>query len=208
MSEYEELRRRNIERNKEVMRALGLDQTDFALHRAADRKSSASSSGPKRKSKKRPAADPDHAPGPRRRSSRLQGQSPTSVVDGHAEEVLSGGEERGRSTMEAPLHASEEDHALAEAEHLRWAGKQKKASVVGTASYQHTLHRVRTMDEAALARRIKAIERAAGQHAVVKMRLFARVLCLEGHDELASDATASLQRLIELLGDPGEGQDD
>lgn len=35
------------------------------------------------------------------------------------------------------------------------------------------------MDEAALGRRIAAIERAKGKHAVVKMRLFARVLFLE-----------------------------
>ncbi len=41
------------------------------------------------------------------------------------------------------------------------------------------------MSEAALARRIKAIERAKGQFAVVKMKLFAQVLLLEGYDELA-----------------------
>ena len=83
----------------------------------------------------------------------------------------------------------------------RHAGAQKRASVVGTASYQHTLMRcapaaasqatarrlttahprrsVRTMSDSGLAARIKAIERAKGQHAVVKMRLFARVLFLE-----------------------------
>jgi hypothetical protein len=32
------------------------------------------------------------------------------------------------------------------------------------------------------------------QHAVVKMRLFARVLCLEGHDDLAAEATAAFER--------------
>ena len=41
------------------------------------------------------------------------------------------------------------------------------------------------MNEDALARRIKAIERAKGKHAVIKMRLFARVLFLEAR---ASDA--------------------
>jgi hypothetical protein len=49
------------------------------------------------------------------------------------------------------------------------------------------------MRENALANRIKAIERAAGQHAVVKMRLFARVLCLESLDDLAHDANEALQ---------------
>jgi hypothetical protein len=97
------------------------------------------------------------------------------------------------------LHAGEADHY-----DTRHAGAQRRASVVGTASYRHTLMRcaparsaagrrrhvrppalrvvarsVRTMNEDALARRIKAIERAKGKHAVIKMRLFARVLFLE-----------------------------
>ena len=40
------------------------------------------------------------------------------------------------------------------------------------------------------------------------MRLFARVLCLEGFDDLAANAAGSLQRLIAVLGDPGEDEDD
>ena len=62
--------------------------------------------------------------------------------------------------------------------------------------------RVRTMTDPALANRIKAIERAKGKHAVVKMRLFARVLFLEGNEGLADDAAAALARLIDELGDP------
>jgi hypothetical protein len=42
------------------------------------------------------------------------------------------------------------------------------------------------------------------QFAVVKMRLFARVLCLEGFDELAAEAADALARLVARLGDPGE----
>ena len=85
---------------------------------------------------------------------------------------------------------------------LRNAGCQARVSVVGTASYQHTLMRVRTMSLSALSNRIKAIERAKGKHAVVKMRLFARVLFLEGNEGLADDAAAALARLIDELGDP------
>ena len=85
---------------------------------------------------------------------------------------------------------------------LRNAGCQARVSVVGTASYQHTLMRVRTMSLSALSNRIKAIERAKGKHAVVKMRLFARVLFLEGNEGLADDAAAALARLVEELGDP------
>jgi hypothetical protein len=57
------------------------------------------------------------------------------------------------------------------------------------------------MSESGLAARIKAIERAKGQHAVVKMRLFARVLFLEEYEWLAHDATEALQRLVAVLGD-------
>ena len=39
------------------------------------------------------------------------------------------------------------------------------------------------------------------------MRLFAQVLCLEGYDDLASDAKDALQRLISILGDPEEDED-
>ena len=68
------------------------------------------------------------------------------------------------------------------------------------------------MSEKGLAARIKAVERAKGQHAVVKMRLFARVLFLEQYEELAHDATEALQRLIAVLGDvvsdDEQGEDD
>ena len=67
--------------------------------------------------------------------------------------------------------------------------------------------RVRTMGEDALFRRVKAIERAKGKHAVVKMRLFARVAFLEGLEAVADDAAASLERLVAELGDP-EAEDE
>ena len=78
-----------------------------------------------------------------------------------------------------------------------------KRTIVGTASYEHTLMRVQTMSEKALGSRIRVIEKCKGQHAVLKMRLFARVLCLEGYEELAWEATEALQRLIAVLGDNG-----
>ena len=108
----------------------------------------------------------------------------------------------------AAAYSLDGDHeAEAEAYRLRNAGCQARVSVVGTASYQHTLMRVRTMGEDALFRRVKAIERAKGKHAVVKMRLFARVAFLEGLEAVADDAAASLERLVAELGDP-EAEDD
>ena len=56
-----------------------------------------------------------------------------------------------------------------------------------------------TMSETGLANRVKAIERACGQHAVAKMKLFATVLALEGYVELAEDASSAYGRLKELL---------
>ncbi len=43
---------------------------------------------------------------------------------------------------------------------------------------------------------IELVSHICLQHAVVKMRLFARVLCLEGHDDLAAEATAAFERLV------------
>jgi hypothetical protein len=44
-----------------------------------------------------------------------------------------------------------------------------------TASYEHTVRRVISMTRKQLEARVKAIERAAGMYAVVKMRMFAEV---------------------------------
>ena len=79
--------------------------------------------------------------------------------------------------------------------------KQKKQTIVGTASYQHTLMRVRTMTEPKLRNRMHAISRAKGQHCVTKMRLFARILFLEGYEELAEECAEELSELIGILGD-------
>jgi hypothetical protein len=55
------------------------------------------------------------------------------------------------------------------------------------------------MDEAALGRRIAAIERAKGRHAVVKMRLFARVLFLEARPSRARAQSCVRVRAWRLL---------
>jgi hypothetical protein len=211
-SEYELLREANIRRNKEVMAALGLDDSDFQLHALHKKKSdkgssSSSSSGSSSGAAKRKRPEKGTTE-PSRRSSRVAGLEAEAAAEGGLDGDRADGEEGGgggSKRFHADLHASEEEHAAAEEAYLRrWAGKQGRVTIVGTASYAHTLMRVRTMSEAALGKRVKAIERAAGKHAVVKMRLFARVLCLEGYEELAADATDALKRLVELLGDPEE----
>jgi len=139
LSEYEQLRARNIERNKQVMLALGIDDTDLVLHAAHN-----ASGGKKKAASKRKLEENNTArPSPTRRSSRTRGQ-PVRLS-----ELCVSGEGEGESREEessrspAPLRGSEIDHALAEAEHNeRWAGRQGKATIIGTASYQHTLMRV------------------------------------------------------------------
>lgn len=208
-SDYEKMRAENMKRNQEIMKQLGLDQTDFRLHEAhkATKKGNGKQKGAAPASKKRKLEEEDSEKvTPQRRSSRQKGL-PASEIKA---EVLPDDDEDGVSAEVRKLRdlrGSEEGHALAEAEHLRWAGRQGKQTIVGTASYQHTLHRVMTMNEAALGRRINAIERARGKFAVVKMRLFARVLCLEGYQELSEDAAGALSRLIAVLGEP-EGEDE
>lgn len=83
----------------------------------------------------------------------------------------------------------------------RSVGRQMRASVVGTASYEHTLHRVRTMSEPQLWTRMNRIENAKGRHAVAKMRLFASVCFLEGLFDLAHACSEALARLVAILGD-------
>ena len=217
LSDYELERIAHIRRNREIMRRLGLGMHDIvtaARQRCGhdvDGEDDTSGSAPRAKKKatgaKRRA--PEGPAGEKledgiervlRRSRRLQ-EKPADA-DAGADSLPADAEEWrvGRGAYSVVVDGAHE--AEAEAYRLRNAGIQERVSVVGTASYQHTLMRVRTMDEAGLARRIKAIERAKGKHAVVKMRLFARVLFLEGYEALADDATESLERLVEELGDP------
>jgi hypothetical protein len=71
-----------------------------------------------------------------------------------------------------------------------------------TATYGHCLMRVRTMTEKGLANRVKAIERAAGKHCVIKMAIFKSCLQDEDQWELADLASEALERLKALQPPP------
>ena len=180
LSEYEEQRLANIARNRAVMIKLGLIDEDVAEHEKATTKE-------KKKATQKKRREPVAPTEPTRRSKRLAGAAEEEPEQQQEEEE-----------EEAP------EHALEKAEHLRWAGQQKRASVVGTASYEHTLMRVRSMSDKALWTRLKTIERAKGQHAVAKMRLFGRIAFLEKKHDLAEACVDALARLIEDLGDTTE----
>ena len=66
------------------------------------------------------------------------------------------------------------------------------------ATYEHTVKRVVSMSDKALRTRVKVIERAAGMYAVVKMRMFAEVLLIEGKEEISIEAQGALERLLKL----------
>lgn len=67
-----------------------------------------------------------------------------------------------------------------------------------TATYEHCLMRVRTMTEKGLVNRVKAIERAAGKHCVIKMAVFKSCLQDEGMWDLVKVADSALERLKAL----------
>ena len=187
---YEKQRLEKIARNQKVLEALGLVRSDAELHEELRQGKGA----PKAKRQKE---DPDSAESRRaavRRSMRLAGEPADTDFDG------------GSSRLSSAVHLGTVDHDEARAEYdlwtQRWSRKQAGATVVGTASYAHTLMRVMTMSESGLANRIRAIERACGQHAVAKMKLFATILALEGYVELAEDASSAYERLKEKLGEP------
>jgi len=109
------------------------------------------------------------------------------------EEIEKEREERVVECREARLRAATE---VAE------AGADKAAMENPTASYKHCLMRVRSMSEKALANRVKAIERSAGKHCVVKMAIFKSTLQDEGLWDIAELAADALERLKALLPAP------
>ena len=220
LTDYELERVAHIRRNREIMRQLGLGDHDIvtaARARCGEKDVKSEPSGKRRRMEKRNAkreSETVEAGIERvlRRSRRLL-NTPSEHAEGDQTTQLPDEDDDGdgskkRSKYLSDYEVDERHEKDARAYALRNAGNQARVSVVGTASYQHTLMRVRTMSDSGLANRIKAIERAKGKHAVVKMRLFARVLFLEGNESLADDATAALRRLIEELGDPDENDDE
>ncbi|KAJ1621950.1 hypothetical protein T492DRAFT_1065738 [Pavlovales sp. CCMP2436] len=186
LTPYEAMIAENIRRNRAVMEALGLFSSDACRHEEL-RAAKKGKGGGRPKGLAEGGGEEQRAAV--RRSQRLAGWGAPDP------EVAAGGKRKHAS-------AETDEHMAQREDHLRWAGNQLGVPVVGTASYEHTLHRVLSMSTQALATRIATIERACGQHAVSKMRLFASVLALEGHISLAEDAAAAHKRLVEKLGLP------
>ena len=188
---YERERDERVRRNEAVMRRLGLHSFDVRAHHFSNNK--------KEKKKRKKLQKPTLTVGGvgTRRTKRTCARGRDEDDDVNDEK-----EEEEEEEEEVRDEEKERKHCVAEREFvLNTKNKQKTRTIVGTASYQHTLMRVRTMTEPKLRNRMKAISRAKGQHCVTKMRLFARILFLEGYEELAEECAEELKQLIDILGD-------
>jgi hypothetical protein len=211
LTPYELERERRIAVNRQRMLALGLRRDDVRMHDASrarasgkDSKAAATARAVKSPTKSRRARDASERDDVRR-SSRRRKIAPerfASTSDDARERDGGEGSRRGDDETTAETRALHE--RAAEEYAARNAGKQERAAIVGTTSYNHTLMRVKTMDERGLERRMHAIRNARGKHCVTKMRLFARVLFLEGYEDLAGTCVEALEELVAELGDPDE----
>lgn len=234
LSEYEQARARNIERNNARLRSLGLitiaeerGSNDIAWGRqrlgghdndgggGEDEDEDSSSdeeyvegkeSSKKRKKKSRSAL-------PQREGSRKSRR-----LMSLPSEYASGDEACGEDVLKlTPAERKEriQKERVALVEECREARQRAAIEVANagvdmagkenpTATYEHCLMRVRSMTEKGLANRVRAIERAAGKHCVVKMAIFKS--CLQDEDmwELAKLASESLERLKGLLPPPSD----
>ena len=209
-SEYEQLRARNIVRNNARLRSLGLitrrEEARSNAHalgktvvdddKPAEKEEKESdgewTQSPKKKKQKRRNNQEE----PSRKSLRLQGITPNvQITIGPPLDTPEERQERVRECREVRLRAAK---AVAE------AGAEKAAKENPTATYEHCLMRVKSMSDKALANRVKAIERAAGKHCVVKMAIFKS--CLQDEDmwDLAKLASDALERLKALQPPPEE----
>eukprot|EP00535_Pseudo-nitzschia_heimii_P007461 CAMPEP_0197185782 /NCGR_PEP_ID=MMETSP1423-20130617/12684_1 /TAXON_ID=476441 /ORGANISM="Pseudo-nitzschia heimii, Strain UNC1101" /LENGTH=209 /DNA_ID=CAMNT_0042636935 /DNA_START=47 /DNA_END=676 /DNA_ORIENTATION=+ len=192
LSEYEQLRIANIRRNNIRLRALGLISSLEERHSNALACGINLEGNTKRKRKASPKVLREGS----RKSRRLKGEN--AEFDTSTELLLCSPspsslkkerEERVNECREVRLRAA---NAIAACEGEDAAKKNP------TATYEHCLMRVKTMTSKALVNRVKAIERAAGKHCVVKMAIFKSCLQDEGMWDLAEVASGALERLKAL----------
>mmetsp|Transcript_13431 Transcript_13431/g.32583 ORF Transcript_13431/g.32583 Transcript_13431/m.32583 type:complete len:249 (+) Transcript_13431:68-814(+) len=230
LSDYEQARARNIEKNNARLRSLGLItvaeercSNDIAWgrhhlsskdrdgdHDDDDESSSDEeySEGSKNTSQKKKRARSSLPPREGSRKSRRLKSLPS---EGASEGIICDDETSKETVAERKERTQRERKALvAECREARQraaievanAGAKMAGKENPTATYEHCLMRVRSMTEKGLANRVRAIERAAGKHCVVKMAIFKSCLQDENMWDLAQLASESLERLKGLLPPP------
>mmetsp|Transcript_19405 Transcript_19405/g.34588 ORF Transcript_19405/g.34588 Transcript_19405/m.34588 type:complete len:302 (+) Transcript_19405:83-988(+) len=203
-SAYQVAREANLKRNLEELRALGL-LSDEDVQQA---QSGSDAKAPEVTKAKRKKKQLESAAKPSRKSRRLRNQGPelgftdtsqchNSEQDGNENEME---DEESRESIAAYNHRITMERKI---ERLKALHLENETTYNNpTATYEHTWLRVRTMKDAALKNRVKAIERACGQHCIVKMRMFAEVLIIANKPDLAQLAEEALARLWKLVGKP------
>mmetsp|Transcript_9745 Transcript_9745/g.20605 ORF Transcript_9745/g.20605 Transcript_9745/m.20605 type:complete len:248 (-) Transcript_9745:1467-2210(-) len=228
LSEYEQARARNIERNNARLRSLGLisiaeerksNDTAWGRHIKLisnddddDEESSSEEeyiegeTSSKKKKKKRSrcsALPPREGSRKSRRLMHLPSENDPGDIDDETllRETVSDRKERIQKEREALVVECREARQRAAIEVAK-AGVEIAGEKNPTATYEHCLMRVRSMTEKGLMNRVRAIERAAGKHCVVKMAIFKSCLQDENMWDLAKLASESLERLKGLLPPP------
>jgi hypothetical protein len=227
LSDYEQKRAKNIERNNARLRELGLISSleeersnaiawgkrlvvpvtavGVTINNNDDHDNAGSNSvaGKLKKRKQKQLTQPS------RKSRRLQGDNPEHNADENIERydkahsplyLALTDEERALSVQECRVARLQRALKISEAE--EGTTTAASSSKNPTATYAHTLMRIKSMSPPALANRVKAIERAAGKHCVVKMAIFKSCLQDEGMWDLAKLASDALERLKALLPPP------
>jgi hypothetical protein len=232
LSAYEQCRIDNIKRNNARLRALGLisafeERRSNAISCGVNEKATSdddnddegsdgdgewneeegqdngNDNNRKRKRKPRPKNEPPREGS--RKSRRLKGENTDRLSSPDVIELSNNDpailkkerEERVKECREVRLRAANAIAACGR-------GAEEVARKNPTATYEHCLMRVKTMTEKGLMNRVKAIERAAGKHCVVKMAIFKSCLQDEGMWELAEVASDALERLKALKPIPAE----
>lgn len=186
LCDYEKLRAQNIERNNARLRALGLISTREEAHSNAlawrrpitqepdsdsDSSTTTDDDGEykptlERKRSRQQPSNEDQIP--MRKSRRLKGEDPDGITT--LLPVEEGPEFRSEEQKERHSRVQEcRAIRLKRARELAETYGTESSKKNPTASYEHCLMRVRTMNEKGLQNRVKAIERAAGKHCVIKM---------------------------------------
>ena len=206
MSDYERQRAINIQKNNARLRELGLisameeeESNALAWNRRVTKPlivNEPYENKDKNKKRKRNTASKTSSSLVSRKSLRLEGKEPDGgmLIESGNDDKENIKQQRQERVMECRMVRLKLANLLA-----NQTDAQKKAAKKNpTASYEHCLMRIKTMNDKALRNRVKAIERAAGRHSVIKMGIFYQ--CLQEHDlwELADLAGAALERLKEL----------
>jgi hypothetical protein len=222
LSTYEEVRARNIEKNNKRLRQLGLisaaeekRSNDLAWGRnsittkpydsedelaSSDEEYTEGKVSTKRK-KRIKLSESREGSRKSRRIMNLPAENSNNDDIEYEGESASERKERIKAEREAMVTECREARQRAAIE-IAAAGIKQAGKENPTATYEHCLMRVRTMSEKGLANRIRAIERAAGKHCVVKMAIFKSCLQDENMWELAAEAADALERLKGMFPPP------